>query len=246
MRLSPKDWLGAAIAVVVAAVFVRLGIWQLDRLHQRRARNAVVTARQSLPPVALTAAAVPLDSVRDRRVTLTGSWDYARERVWGARTYEGVPGVAVLTPLKISSDAAVFVDRGWAPSADALHVDHAALREGDSATVTGLAFAAPRGRGDIDPVRLRDSLPYPVASFVVQALPSPSLRSGQARPTVRPSDLVYWPAPELGDGPHLSYAIQWFAFAAIVIVGMGALLRKQTSSSDVEQSRQATSSSSNV
>jgi len=38
---------------------------------------------------------------------------------------------------------------------------------------------------------------------------------------------VYWPAPEPGDGPHLSYAIQWFAFAGIVILGMGALIRKQ-------------------
>ena len=239
MRLSGKDWLGAAIALVVAAVFVRLGIWQLDRLHQRRARNAVVAARRSLPPVAITAAAVPLDSVRDRRVIATGAWDYARERVWGARSYEGVPGVAVLTPLKISSDAAVVVDRGWAPSADALHVDHAALREGDSATVTGLAFAAPRGRGDVDPARLQDSLPYPIAPFIIQALSSDG-------PTVRPSDLVYWPAPELSDGPHLSYAIQWFAFAGIVIVGMGALLRKQASSRGVEQPRRATPSSETV
>ena len=220
MTLSRKDWLGAAIALVVAAVFVRLGIWQLDRLHQRRARNAVVLARRSLPPVAITSAALPLDSVRDRRVTATGAWDYAHERVWGARSYEGVPGVAVLTPLRLSSDAAVFVDRGWAPSADALHVDRAALREGEAATVTGLAYAAPRGRGDVDPTRLRDSLPYSIAPFIVQALHSD-------RPTVRPSDLVYWPAPEPGDGPHLSYAIQWFAFAGIVILGMGALIRKQ-------------------
>src|SRR2546428_9648425 len=55
------------------------------------------------------------------------------------------------------------------------------------------------------------------------------------------SDLVYWPAPELGDGPHLSYAIQWFAFAGIVIVGMGALLRKQASSRGVERSEEHTS-----
>ena len=239
MKLTPKDWLGAAIAVVVAAVFVRLGIWQLDRLHQRRARNAVVTARRSLPAVTVTSAALPVDSVRDRRVTLTGTWDYARERVWGARTYEGVPGVAVLTPLKISSDAAVFVDRGWAPSADALHVDHTALREGDSATVTGLAFAAPRGRGDVDPVRLRDSLPYAVASFIIQPSPSDS-------PAVRLSDLRRWPASDLGDGPHLSYAIQWFAFAGIVLIGMGALLRKQASSRGVEQPRRATPSSETV
>ena len=219
MRLTRKDLLGAAIALVVAAVFVRLGVWQLDRLHQRRARNAAVLARRALPPVAVISAALPVDAVRDRRVTATGAWDYAHERVWGARSYEGVPGVALLTPLKLSGAAAVFVDRGWAPSADALHVDLATLHEGDSATVTGLAFSAPRGRGDVDPARLRDSLPYALAPFVIQALRSDG-------PTVRPSNLIYWPSPELGDGPHLSYAIQWFAFAGIVIVGMTAILRQ--------------------
>ena len=227
MRLTRKDWVGAGLAVLVAALFVRLGVWQLDRLHQRRAINAAVLVRRALPPVTITSATLPVDSVRDRRVVATGAWDYSHERVWGARSYEGVPGVAVLTPLKVGGGAAVFVDRGWAPSADALHVDHPALREGDSATVIGFAYAAPRGRGDVDPLRLGDSVPYTVARFVIQALQSdPSLRSGQARPTVRPSDLIYWPTPELSDGPHLSYAIQWFAFAGIVLVGMGAVLKR--------------------
>src|SRR6267143_3131676 len=97
VKLTAKDWLGAAIALVVAALFVSAGVWQLDRLHQRRARNAEVRARRALAAVAVTAAALPVDSVRDRRVTATGAWDYAHERVWGARTYEGVPGVALLT-----------------------------------------------------------------------------------------------------------------------------------------------------
>jgi surfeit locus 1 family protein len=234
-----KDWIGVALAVLVAALFVRLGFWQLDRLHQRRARNATMLARRALPPLTITAAALPSDSVRDRRVTATGAWDYAHERVWGARSYEGVPGVAVLTPLKLSDHVAVFVDRGWAPSPDALHLDHTALREGDSATISGLAFPAPRGRGDVDPARLRDSLPYVLAPFVILALRSDG-------PTVRPSDLVYWPAPGLDDGPHLSYAIQWFSFAAIVLGGMAALLRRQAadenrrteaSNTDVERLR---------
>lgn len=239
MRLTPKDWVGAGFALLVAALFVRLGVWQLDRLHQRRAINVAVLARRALPPVAITSAALPVDSVRDRHVVATGAWDYSRERVWGARSYEGVPGVAVLTPLKLAGGAAVFVDRGWAPSADALHVDPATLREGDSATVIGFAYAAPRGRGDVDPARIRDSLPYAIAPFIIQALPSD-------HPTVRPSDLVYWPPPELSDGPHLSYAIQWFAFAGIVIVGMGALLKKEASSQGAEQERQATSSGNTV
>ena len=219
MRLTRKDWVGAAFALLVAALFVRLGVWQLDRLHQRRAINAAVLARRALPPVTIPSATLPVDSVRDRRVVATGAWDYSHERVWGARSYEGVPGVAVLTPLKLAGGAAVFVDRGWAPSADALHVDHAALREGDSATVSGLAFSAPRGRGDVDPALLRDSLPSPVAGFVI-------LEIQTNRQADRPSNLVYWPTPELSDGPHLSYAIQWFAFAIIVIVGMGAVIKK--------------------
>ena len=236
MRLTRKDWVGAAFALLVAVLFVRLGGWQLDRLHQRWAINAAVLARRARPPVIITSATLPVDSVRDRRVVATGAWDYFHERVWGARSYEGVPGVAVLTPLKVGGGAAVFVDRGWAPSADALHVDHTALREGDSATVTGFAYAAPRGRGDVDPMRLRDSVPYTVAPFVIQALPSaPSLRSGQARQTDRPSNLIYWPTPELSDGPHLSYAIQWFAFAGIVLVGMGAIIKK-----NVEERRRGT------
>ena len=130
-----------------------------------------------------------------------------------------MPGVAVLTPLKVGGGAAVFVDRGWAPSADALHVDPATLREGESATVTGFAYAAPRGRGDVDPARLRDSLPYTLAPFVIQAL-------GTDSQSARPPNLIYWPIPELSDGPHLSYAIQWFSFAAIVVIGMGAVLKK--------------------
>jgi len=219
VKLTRKDWVGAGFALLVAALFVRPGVWQLERLHQRRAINAAVLARRALPPVTITSAIQPVDSVRDRRVTATGAWDYARERVWGARSYEGVPGVAVLTPLKLAGGAAVFVDRGWAPSADALHVDHAALREADSATVTGFAYAAPRGRGDVDPARLRDSLPYALAAFVIHALQSDS-------PTVRPSNLIYWPTPELSDGPHLSYAIQWYSFAVIVLVGMGAIIKK--------------------
>jgi len=37
----------------------------------------------------------------------------------------------------------------------------------------------------------------------------------------------------LGDGPHLSYAIQWFSFAVIIVVGSVALARKQRRQGDL-------------
>ncbi len=94
--------------------------------------------------------------------------------------------------------------------------------EGDSAAVVGIGMLAPRARGDVDPVALRDSVPYRLLPFVVQQLPP---ATASYRPL--PPGLVRWPIPELSDGPHLSYAIQWFSFAVIIIVGSLALARKR-------------------
>lgn len=224
MSLRPRDWAGAVVALACAVLFVRLGIWQVHRLQQRRARNAVIAARRALPPILLDAAAGVLvpDSVYHRRVVARGTYDYSGERLWNGRTYEGAPGVAVLTPLQlVPGGVAVYVDRGWAPSPDGMHIDRAAVREEDTATVEGLALAAPRARRDVDLARLRDSVSYPLLPFILQETPSVRPSDG---PTVR--RLYRWPAPDLDDGPHLSYAIQWFSFALITLVGTAVLLRK--------------------
>ena len=83
-------------------------------------------------------------------------------------------------------------------------------------------MAAPRGRGDVNPVALRDSLPYALLPGVVQHLP-PS--TALYRP--RPPGLTRWPLPPLSDGPHLSYVVQWFSFALIIVVGSLVLLRQR-------------------
>ena len=221
MRLGRRDVAGLLVALAVAALCARLGVWQLDRLRQRRERNAVTRAALGLPLLDATGA-LTLDSARGRRLHARGVYDYAGERLWRPRAYEGVPGVALITPVKLADGSAVLVDRGWAPSPDAYHIDQRAYREPDTADVVGIGMAAPRGRGDVDPARLRDSLPYPLLPFVIQLLPPVTARD---RPL--PPGLVRWPLPDLGDGPHLFYAIQWFSFAVIIVVGSVALVQKQ-------------------
>jgi surfeit locus 1 family protein len=112
--------------------------------------------------------------------------------------------VALVTPLRLNDGSAVFVDRGWVPSPDAYHVDQALYRESDTATVEGVGVVPPQGRSDV-PYVLQQSGPDPA-----RGLPR------------------RWPPPALDDGPHLSYAVQWFSFALIIVVGTGALLRKTT------------------
>jgi len=219
-----RDLAGLVFALAVAAVCVRLGVWQLDRLRQRRAWNAAALAARERPPLGVTGGAggaLTADSVRDRRLRARGIYDYAHERLWRGRSYEGIPGVDLITPLRLADGGAVLVDRGWAPSPDGYHVDEGAYREADSADVLGLGMSAPRARGDVDPARLQDSVPYRLLPFVIQQLPPSTALN---RPL--PPGLIRWPAPELSDGPHLSYAVQWFSFAIIIVVGSVALLRK--------------------
>jgi surfeit locus 1 family protein len=195
------------VAILVATVCVFLGKWQLDRLAQRRARNAVLAARLALP-LAPVRRDIPADSARQRRVVAQGVYDFTAERTWPGRSFQGTPGVALITPLRLADGSAVLVDRGWVPSPDAFHVNHSLYREPDTATVTGIALIPPRGRGDVD---VAGFLP-----FVIQA-ETPEPASGLPR---------RWPPPALDDGPHLSYAIQWFSFALIALVGTAVLIRK--------------------
>jgi surfeit locus 1 family protein len=198
--------LGVA-AILVATVCVLLGRWQLDRLAQRRARNAVLAARLALPPLPV-GRDILADSARQRRVVAQGVYDFSAERTWPGRSFQGTPGVALVTPLRLADGSAVLVDRGWAPSPDAFHVDHTLYREPDTATVTGIALIPPRGRGDVD---VTGFLP-----FVIQLESADPARGLPRR----------WPSPTFDDGPHLSYAIQWFSFAVIALVGTAVLIRK--------------------
>lgn len=215
MSLRRRDLAAAILALAVAAVFARLGVWQLNRLADRKTRNLEIQAAHALAPAELPLHRVEPEALRDRRARARGVYDYTHERVWRGRTYDGAPGVALLTPLRLSDGSAVFVDRGWVPSPDGMHVDATRYREGDSADVTGLALPAPRDRGDVDPPALKDSLPYTVLSIVIQLNDSTA---------PHPTGLKRWRPPALDNGPHLAYAIQWFCFATIVVVGVVVLL----------------------
>jgi surfeit locus 1 family protein len=199
--------LGAAVtALAAAALCVRLGIWQLDRLAERRARNAEIAAARAAAPAVLPAPGLPPESLYQRRVVARGHYDPAYQRVWRPRMHQGTPGAAVLTPLRLAdgSATATAIDPGTYPPPDSV------------VTVEGLALRAPRGPGDVDPRALADTVPYLLLPFVVQRPPDGG--AGRLHPL---------PPPALDDGPHRSYAFQWFSFAIVVLVGTFFLLRRE-------------------
>ena len=236
MKLSFRGALAAAFVLAMCAVCVRLGFWQLDRLEQRRARNAAQEAALAQPPVELdaaSAAAIRRDPARfvGRRVRVRGTYAPGGEVVLRGRVHEGRPGVHLATPLAVEGGGAlVLVNRGWVPSPDAATVDAARYAEPGVHAVDGILQEIPatddggepsgpdgaRTFRRLDRAALRNSIGPALLPLYVQQLPS----SDESRrgPPVR----VALPPP--GEGPHLGYAVQWFSFAAIGVIGLGILL----------------------
>jgi surfeit locus 1 family protein len=228
--MSLRTTIFCLLAALAAALFIRLGLWQITRLHERQAHNGVVAARQR--SAALPLALLPRDTAAAhyRLARVTGRFDYDHELVLTNRTRRGSPGVDLLTPVRLAgSDTAVIVDRGWVYAPDGSTVDRSRWREGDSARVGGyVELYTPDNGGTTlakDPRIVRHAshreiaarLPYPVAPVLVVLVGDTGTAGHPARREL----------PVLDDGPHRSYAVQWFCFAAIALGGAAAVIRRE-------------------
>lgn len=209
-----------ALSIAAAGVCVRLGFWQLDRLKQRRARNAEATTQFTRVPVSVPPLGASLE--RYARVRATGRFDFSREFPVGGKARNSAPGVHIATPLVIpGTDTLLLTIRGWAYSPDAGTVDLNAYREPDSTVVEGYLAPFEGDSASAEPFDARvvrhmrrgaiaQRLHAPVAPYYLV------ITEGGAKGDSVP---VRLDVPTLDEGPHLSYAVQWFLFATIFGAG---------------------------
>ncbi|HKJ93170.1 MAG TPA: SURF1 family protein [Longimicrobiales bacterium] len=236
LHITIAGVVGTALVFGAAAVCVRLGVWQLHRLGERERHNALMEARMAAEPVPLER--VGVDTALYRRVTLRGVYDNEHTIILANRSRRGLPGVDLVSPLRMAGGDVVLVERGWLPSADAETVDITPYVRADTVVVEGIVLPFPeRHMGavvgepenapadafartwfQLNRAELDRRFPYAIGPFFVREM------TEEARPPGSVPHLDAIPAPELGRGPHLSYAIQWFSFALIFLVGWGAVL----------------------
>ena len=232
--LAPR-WLAAhVVVVVVAVVFVNLGLWQLNRLEERQLENTVGEARYLTNPVSLkellTGAGPDVDSLEFRRVIAEGALLPEDEVLIRSQVYRGEAGFHVITPLSNEGEA-VLVNRGWIPLVlDEVPVSQAPPTAGMVVVEGWLSLTEERGPlGPEDPIdgrlvtmsrididRIQQQVDYPLAPVVMN-----SSEDGESGLPIA----VDSPAFD-DEGPHLAYAIQWFAFALIGLVGYFFLMRR--------------------
>lgn len=232
--------IGTLLVLVVAATCVRLGFWQLDRLQQRRDLNALTATRLTAAPVEV--ADLPPDSAGAvwRRVRLAGGCE-GEQIVLAGRSRRGSPGIHLLCRFRDLDGRLVLLDRGWVLSADARTVAPELYRRAPRDTVLE-AVVVPFPRGEADS-RVRSARSAAPESGAAPDAPRVMYRLNRAQArAVSGLDLPAWylqatgpggtipiPAdpPDLTDGPHLGYAIQWFSFAVIALGGWLAMVRRR-------------------
>jgi cytochrome oxidase assembly protein ShyY1 len=233
--LRPRWLVGTIIAVLLIVLFVNLGFWQLRRLDEKRDRNAAIRERGAEPvePVdRLVDARTGFDDVGRlvyRRASARGRYDPDGEVRIRSRSLDGRPGEWVVTPLRLDDGTALAVNRGFVP----LSTDVPAPPSGE-VEVTGLLFASQhrQGIGPRDPTdgRLAELSRLDLARLQEQYQPDlfPMwLQLQRQDPPVDEDALpVLLPEPEQDEGPHLSYAVQWFLFATVGAIGWPILLRR--------------------
>lgn len=225
-------WLvGHLVAAVAVIVFVSAGLWQLDRHEQRRSLDAELEDRLATPAVPLASLLERQpEEIRYRLVTATGKFEPSEEVILVLQPRRGVAGHHVLTPLIVAPGRAVIVDRGWVPFELDEPGDSRFAPVSGEVTVSGhVLMTQTRGRsvpeegdltqiGRVDLERLDRQMDLELTPVYLQLTEPAGL--AEDLPLIVPLSVLEDAAP------HLSYAVQWFLFAAVVIVGYAVLMRR--------------------
>ncbi|TLN02246.1 SURF1 family protein [bacterium] len=236
-------WILTTLLVIAGVgVLARLGLWQLDRLAQRRAFNARVIAQEQAGELNLNqtlAQRAEMFDMEYRRVTVRGEYDFNQQVLLRNQELDGKLGFHLLTPLRIAgSDQSVLVDRGWIPYDQAAPQLRVKYEEPGVVTVSGV-IRRPQTRPDFggvaDPTlapgetrldawnivnleRIQQQTTLDLLSVYIVQAPDAAWSGLPARQLVM---------PEISEGPHFGYAMQWFTFAAILGLGYPFFVRRQ-------------------
>jgi cytochrome oxidase assembly protein ShyY1 len=218
---------------------INLGLWQLRRLDERQDRNRAVEQRSALatePVGAWLAPGLSDDEVADaewRPLSAAGEYDDGATVLIRNRTLDGTPGYHVVTPLVMGDGTAVLVNRGFIARGEARETPNPPPAPAGAVEVVGRVrptqergLLGPPDPDDgvlteaqrIDIPRLAQQLPYPVLPAYLELVAT--------APEPAASQPALLPLPALDDGPHLSYAMQWFLFSGLAIAGWILAVRR--------------------
>ena len=232
--LLSRRWILFGITVVLLTyVAYLLGQWQFHRLDDRRERNAIVERNEGrtvdVSQIMTTGGDVETED-EWTAVTATGTYDVENTVVVRYRTRDGQPGADVVVPLRLDDGTSVLVDRGWMAtenSGDLAGSDPEALPDPPSGEVEVVGYARSDAEGRSTEVTDTQSTRAISSDAIGEALDLDLLGGfvDLAEETPAATDpLLPPPLPELDEGPHFFYGLQWWFFGALAVFGFFYLM----------------------
>jgi len=232
--LSPR-WLGLlAFVILFGALTFRLGLWQWHKLEHRIDRNAIIKQHYGADPRPLNDV-VPAGGTVDgetqewTNITVTGSYDASAAASVKFTTRDGAPGVDVVVPLMLDDGTAILVDRGWMKSDNTGQAPDLPAPPNGEVEVVG--WLRPNNGAGGQAVRVNDGQIRAISSVGFAESVDYPLRDGYLNVRSETPDageqLQPEPDPDLGQGPHFFYALQWWFFGLLGIVGFGWFVRDE-------------------
>jgi cytochrome oxidase assembly protein ShyY1 len=230
--LSRRWALFAVTVVVLAYGCYWLGQWQFHRLHAREATNSQTRQNLGSPADPVAQVLAPGREARTadewRRVTATGRYLPAQNIVIRYQTRDGSSGVDVVTPLRTTTGPLLLVDRGWLQT-DNVGADQVQAPAPPAGEVTVVGWVRVDATGDAATVTdgsARAVSSVQIAQSLAKTLDAPVYGGfvDAERETPPPSTpLVHAEQPDLGNGPHFFYGLQWWFFGLLAVFGFGYL-----------------------
>ena len=219
----------------LATLMVFLGIWQLQRLDDRRARNAEIELNTT-QDIATATQDFGTSTDEWRRVVLTGNYVAGSDISVINRSQDGVAGDNVAAVFETETNGFFLVNRGFVPlsvTKQPAPKDSISLvgyvRMNQTRRNVGAIDSSTKGTTEFqryDLERIKSALDVDInTNFYVQLIKeSPSTNAQWPSPV---------PFPAVDEGPHFSYAMQWFFFSFVALAGwIVVIVRKVRSSND--------------
>ena len=218
---EPWAFFKSFIALLLIILCAWAAQWQYHRGVDRHARNTVIEERIAKTPLALAKVDGELAEYEWQTITATGRFDSNKQILLRNRYNEGKYGYEVLTLFTSDDSRNFWVDRGWVeagatattapvvtPVPDT-QVNITGRLRLDSSLPRGSFFALPgKGQGLVSELNAQSQLN--TEKFYIDLL---SGSEAELTPAVTAQ------LPELSDGPHMAYALQWIFFGGLVIYG---------------------------
>ena len=230
-RLLTPRWIVVHLGVLALVILMSyLAFWQLSRLDQKKSFNATLTAHSTAPVLKVEdIVSTDIEAIEWRRVELGGS--YLTDKIVTVinRSQNGAAGYDVLVPFRTTTNQTFLVNKGFMQ----LSMPLPTLR---TTPLTVLGYIRDtQSRGTLGAI---DSTDAAVREFQRFDIPLISERLGVDTPPLfvqlrneLPAPTEQWPAPvslpELNEGTHLSYAVQWFFFALTALVAWVVVVRRK-------------------